>query len=90
MRDYATTLLARAIWVITAALDLASGALSVVAFRDLHPGFDTSSTSYDTGLQGIEDRLAALDSELAITSAPGRGTSVTGRLPAGAREGGSP
>jgi signal transduction histidine kinase len=44
-------------------------------------GFDPSSTSYGTGLQGIADRLAALGGELVVTSAPGDGTAVAGRLP---------
>lgn len=45
-------------------------------------GFDTTATSYGTGLQGIADRLAALDGTLAVASAPGRGTTITGSLPA--------
>jgi signal transduction histidine kinase len=44
-------------------------------------GFDPASTSYGTGLQGIADRLAALGGELVVTSAPGDGTAVAGRLP---------
>jgi len=44
-------------------------------------GFDPSATSYGTGLQGIADRLAALGGELVVTSAPGDGTAVAGRLP---------
>ena len=45
-------------------------------------GFDPSATGYGTGLQGIADRLAALDGELNVTSTPGGGTVVAGRLPA--------
>jgi signal transduction histidine kinase len=44
-------------------------------------GFDTFKASYGTGLQGMADRLAALGGELEVRSAPGEGTSVTGRLP---------
>jgi signal transduction histidine kinase len=44
-------------------------------------GFDPASNGYGTGLQGIEDRLAALGGTLEIRSAPGAGTTVTGRLP---------
>ena len=44
-------------------------------------GFDTASNGYGTGLQGIADRLGALDGEVTIESAPGRGTVVGGRLP---------
>jgi signal transduction histidine kinase len=49
--------------------------------RDDGRGFDPSATSYGTGLQGIADRLAALGGELVVTSAPGGGTAVAGRLP---------
>jgi signal transduction histidine kinase len=49
--------------------------------RDDGRGFDPSSTSYGTGLQGIADRIAALGGELVVTSAPGDGTAVAGRLP---------
>jgi|SoiMethySBSTD1v2_1073268.scaffolds.fasta_scaffold54025_2 signal transduction histidine kinase len=43
-------------------------------------GFDTTSTAYGTGLQGIADRLSALHGELAIRSEPGAGTRVRGRI----------
>ncbi len=49
--------------------------------RDDGRGFDPSATSYGTGLQGIADRLAAIGGELVVTSAPGDGTAVAGRLP---------
>ena len=49
--------------------------------RDDGRGFDPSATSYGTGLQGVADRLAALGGELVVTSAPGDGTAVAGRLP---------
>ncbi len=45
-------------------------------------GFDTSLTSYGTGLQGMADRLAALEGDLDVRSEPGRGTTVVGRVPA--------
>jgi signal transduction histidine kinase len=45
-------------------------------------GFDTTSSSYGTGLQGIADRLSALDGELEVRSAPGAGTTLVGTLPA--------
>jgi signal transduction histidine kinase len=48
-------------------------------------GFDPASSSYGTGLQGIADRLATLDGELEIWSAPGAGTTVAGTLPVGDR-----
>ncbi|MFL5735986.1 MAG: histidine kinase, partial [Actinomycetota bacterium] len=44
-------------------------------------GFDPSSTGYGTGLQGMADRLAALGGSLNVTSAPGDGTTVRGRVP---------
>ncbi|MCD6022268.1 MAG: histidine kinase [Actinomycetia bacterium] len=51
------------------------------AVRDDGVGFDQSETSYGTGLQGIADRLAALDGVLEITSVPEGGTTVSGSLP---------
>jgi signal transduction histidine kinase len=47
-------------------------------------GFDPSTSSYGTGLQGIADRLAALDGTVQIMSSPGAGTTVAGSLPVGA------
>jgi signal transduction histidine kinase len=43
-------------------------------------GFEPDAASYGTGLQGIADRLAALDGELAVSSRPGEGTAVVGSL----------
>ena len=45
-------------------------------------GFDQATTPMGTGLQGMADRLAALGGTIEITSAPGHGTRVTGRVPA--------
>jgi signal transduction histidine kinase len=47
-------------------------------------GFDPDATSYGTGLQGMADRLEALSGQLTVTSRPGRGTTLSGRLPVGA------
>jgi signal transduction histidine kinase len=44
-------------------------------------GFDPSELGYGTGLQGIADRLAALDGELVVDSSPDHGTSIGGRVP---------
>jgi signal transduction histidine kinase len=44
-------------------------------------GFDPSKNAYGTGMQGMADRLAALGGELRVTSAPGSGTSIEGRMP---------
>ena len=44
-------------------------------------GFDPSDTKLGTGLQGIVDRVSALGGEVEITSHPGQGTTVAGRVP---------
>jgi signal transduction histidine kinase len=44
-------------------------------------GFDPKAVGAGTGLQGIADRLGALDGSLEVDSAPGRGATVTGRVP---------
>jgi signal transduction histidine kinase len=44
-------------------------------------GFDASVRTYGTGLQGIADRLDAIDGTLTIRSEPGRGTTVSGSVP---------
>jgi len=51
------------------------------AVTDDGAGFDTSQTSYGTGLQGMADRLEAIGGHLEVTSAPGEGTTVAGRVP---------
>ncbi len=45
-------------------------------------GFDRDATTFGTGLQGMIDRLDAIGGDLHVTSAPGAGTTVTGRVPA--------
>ena len=44
-------------------------------------GFDPKVTGHGTGLQGIVDRLAAIGGSVEVRSAPGAGTSLTGRIP---------
>jgi signal transduction histidine kinase len=44
-------------------------------------GFDMATALRGSGLQGIADRLAALGGHVEIRSAPGDGTTVSGRLP---------
>jgi signal transduction histidine kinase len=44
-------------------------------------GFDTGQTGYGTGLRGMADRIEVIGGTLEVRSAPGRGTSITGRLP---------
>jgi signal transduction histidine kinase len=43
-------------------------------------GFDSASTGYGTGLQGMADRLAAVGGELSVRSAPGAGTTIEGSI----------
>jgi signal transduction histidine kinase len=49
--------------------------------RDDGRGFDAPSTPLGTGLQGIEDRVAAIGGALDVRSSPGRGPTITGRIP---------
>jgi signal transduction histidine kinase len=44
-------------------------------------GFDTATTSYGTGMHGMEERLAAVSGRLDVRSSIGVGTVVTGRVP---------
>jgi len=44
-------------------------------------GFDTTTATCGTGLPGMADRLAAAGGTLRISSAPGTGTTISGRLP---------
>jgi len=43
-------------------------------------GFDTTSTGYGTGLQGMADRVAAVGGELTVRSAPGAGATIAGTV----------
>ena len=43
-------------------------------------GFNPTETGYGTGLQGMADRLDALGGTLEVRSAPGAGTTITGRV----------
>jgi signal transduction histidine kinase len=45
-------------------------------------GFDSTKTTYGTGLQGMADRLSAQGGTLEVRSKPGEGTTVIGRVPA--------
>jgi signal transduction histidine kinase len=49
-------------------------------------GFDPARTPRGAGLTNMADRLAAQGGDLEVTSAPGHGTTVAGRVPAGLRE----
>jgi signal transduction histidine kinase len=44
-------------------------------------GFDPATTTLGSGVQGMTDRLAALDGTFEIRSRPAGGTVVTGRIP---------
>jgi signal transduction histidine kinase len=50
--------------------------------RDDGQGFDPKEVGYGTGLRGMADRMDAIGGRLEVDSAPGRGTTITGRLPA--------
>lgn len=53
------------------------------AVEDDGVGFDPGATPRGTGLQNLEDRLAAVGGELEIVSAPGAGTTVRGSISIG-------
>ena len=63
-------------------VELRGGDALVFRVVDDGIGFDPAHTGYGTGLQGIADRLAVLDGSVTVDSEPGRGTTVTGSLPA--------
>jgi signal transduction histidine kinase len=58
------------------------GANLTFEVRDDGVGFDTAVAGAGSGLQGIADRLSALGGSVEITSTPGVGTTVAGRVPA--------
>jgi signal transduction histidine kinase len=60
-----------------------SGSAGVLEFSvsDDGAGFAAAATRHGSGLQGMSDRLAAHGGTLAVTSQPGQGTTITGRLP---------
>ncbi|MGH2642143.1 MAG: sensor histidine kinase, partial [Actinomycetota bacterium] len=66
--------------VATIRLERSNGTLTFDVTDD-GVGFDPAVASHGTGLQGIADRLAALGGALDVRSTPGRGTTVSGRLP---------
>jgi signal transduction histidine kinase len=66
----------------TVALSCPDGHLEF-AVTDDGDGFDTAEPTPGTGPQGMADRLAAVGGTLRIRSAPGLGTTISGRLPAG-------
>ena len=69
----------------TVGLACSGGSLKFTVTDD-GTGFDTAAIQYGTGLQGMDDRLAALGGALHVRSRPGHGTTLSGELPvAGAR-----
>jgi signal transduction histidine kinase len=60
----------------------ADGSL-VFRVQDDGRGFDPAATQRGSGLQNMEDRLAALGGTLVISSSPGAGTTLTGTVPLG-------
>jgi signal transduction histidine kinase len=44
-------------------------------------GFDRRTTVYGAGLQNMRDRLEAVGGRLDVVAVPGKGTTVTGRIP---------
>jgi signal transduction histidine kinase len=50
-------------------------------------GFDATEAANGTGLIGMRDRIAAVGGSVAVTSAPGHGTIVSGAVPWPARDG---
>jgi signal transduction histidine kinase len=65
---------------VTVRLGQDDGAL-VFAVVDDGVGFDPATTPRGSGLQNMADRLEALGGTVHVESAPGRGTTVTGRVP---------
>ena len=60
----------------TVELRQAGGRLTFLVTDD-DAGFDLAGPVTGSGLQGMRDRLAALDGSLTVGSAPGRGTKVS-------------
>ena len=53
----------------------------VFEVRDDGEGFDTEQAAGGAGLVNMHDRLAAVGGVMDVTSMPGRGTTVSGRIP---------
>jgi signal transduction histidine kinase len=68
--------------VVTVALGEADGLVFEV--RDNGAGFDSSAAPSGAGVTNMRDRLAALGGVVEVSSAPGEGTVVAGRIPLGA------
>ncbi len=66
--------------IATVTLSAADGHLTFTVTDD-GAGFDTSTTSYGSGLQGMADRLSALGGQIEVRGTLGVGTTVAGSLP---------
>ncbi|HEX6208609.1 MAG TPA: GAF domain-containing sensor histidine kinase [Actinomycetota bacterium] len=64
----------------TVSISASEGALTFQVSDDGR-GFDPASTPRGSGLQNMSDRLEAVGGALEIRSAPGGGTTLTGRVP---------
>ena len=53
--------------------------------RDDGAGFDRAAVSPGAGMTNMQDRLAAVGGAVEVTSSPGAGTVVAGRIPLTAR-----
>jgi signal transduction histidine kinase len=65
---------------VTIALARSNGGLSFTITDD-GVGFDPEASTYGSGLQGIADRIDALDGTIEIGSSVGAGTTVNGSVP---------
>ena len=61
-----------------------SGGEVAFTIADEGPGFDPAAATSGTGLRNMSDRLAAAGGSCRVDSAPGRGTTVAGRISTGA------
>jgi signal transduction histidine kinase len=62
-----------------------SGGTLEFSVSDDGAGFPAAAARHGSGLQGMSDRLAAHGGTLTVTSRPGHGTTITGRLPTSER-----
>jgi signal transduction histidine kinase len=62
-------------------IEIADNGVLRFEVRDDGAGFDSRTVPTGVGFTSMRDRLAAVAGELAIVSAPGKGTRVIGRIP---------
>jgi two-component system, NarL family, sensor kinase len=65
---------------VSVALSNGDGELTFTVSDD-GPGWDPASVPAGNGLTNLTDRIAALDGTVEVAAAPGRGTTVRGRVP---------